>query len=115
MRLIDADSLAYEFKSIGRSYNELDYEQGWNDAIDAIVANAPTVLLKGGYDTFTADKFKKYMKEYFDKAQDNPEVAHRLFDMTMCEALDRLGYGKGLEYFYDAPKGYNVFRFPEEG
>lgn len=42
MRLIDADALE-EHKFVGNKFVQNDYQQGWNDAIDAIIDNAPTV------------------------------------------------------------------------
>lgn len=56
MRLIDADALS-EHKFVGNKFTQIGgrrngkmleavnqvYQQGWNDAIDAIVDNAPTV------------------------------------------------------------------------
>lgn len=47
MRLIDADALE-EHKFVGNKFVINDYQQGWNDAIDAIIDNAPTV--KDRYD-----------------------------------------------------------------
>lgn len=42
MRLIDADALE-EHKFVGNDFVRNDYQQGWNDAIDSIIDNAPTV------------------------------------------------------------------------
>lgn len=42
MRLIDADALE-EHKFVGNEFIRNDYQQGWNDAIDAIIDNAPTI------------------------------------------------------------------------
>jgi hypothetical protein len=42
MRLIDADKLP-EHKFTRESAKGSDYMRGWNDAIDAIIDNAPTV------------------------------------------------------------------------
>ena len=56
MRLIDADELK-EHKFVGNKFIQIGgrrngktleavnqaYEQGWNDAIDAIIDNAPTI------------------------------------------------------------------------
>lgn len=44
-RLIDADKL----KNIKWLFNDTDYTHGWNDAIDAICDNAPTVELFCSY------------------------------------------------------------------
>lgn len=44
MRLIDADKLP-EHKFNRESAKSSDYMRGWNDAIDTIVDNAPTVEL----------------------------------------------------------------------
>ena len=41
-RHIDADALE-EHKFVGNKFVINDYQQGWNDAIDAIIDNAPTV------------------------------------------------------------------------
>jgi len=42
MRTIDADALE-EHKFVGNKFVINDYQQGWNDAIDAIIDNASTV------------------------------------------------------------------------
>lgn len=59
MRLIDADVLnehkflSPQYKQIGSRRNgktleniNLAYQKGWNDAIDAIIDNAPTIEVK---------------------------------------------------------------------
>lgn len=43
MRLINADELS-EYKFIRESTKGSDYMRGWNDAIDAIIDNAPTIV-----------------------------------------------------------------------
>lgn len=40
-RLIDADALE-EHKFVGNKFVRNDYKQGWNDAIDTIIDNAPS-------------------------------------------------------------------------
>lgn len=42
MRNIDADAIA-EHKFVGNKFVRNDYQQGWNDAMDAIIDNAPTI------------------------------------------------------------------------
>lgn len=42
MRLINADALE-EHKFVGNEFVRNDYQQGWNDATDAIIDNAPTI------------------------------------------------------------------------
>ena len=64
MRLIDADELKTH-KFVGKKYVLIDktlenikaYQQGWNDAIDAIIDNAPT-----------ADDWQKYSDELWKNA-----------------------------------------------
>ena len=51
MGLIDADKLyKHKFKSTSERMDlDVEYMFGWNDAIDAIVENAPTVEQKHGH------------------------------------------------------------------
>lgn len=56
MRLIDADKLP-EHKFTRESAKGSDYMRGWNDAIDAIIDNAPTI------DTYTEDDVQYAIKE----------------------------------------------------
>ena len=51
MSLIDADKLyKHKFKSTSERMDlDVEYMCGWNDAIDAIMRNAPTVEPKHGY------------------------------------------------------------------
>lgn len=46
-RLIDANALE-EHKFVGNKFVRNDYQQGWNDAIDAIIDIAPTIEPKKG-------------------------------------------------------------------
>lgn len=56
MRIIDADKLS-EHKFTRESAKGSDYMRGWNDAIEAIIDNAPTV------DTYTEDDVHYAIKE----------------------------------------------------
>lgn len=48
MRLIDADTLnQYKF---GEQLMTSSYSEGWDDAIDAIMKDAPTVVVRDNYD-----------------------------------------------------------------
>jgi hypothetical protein len=53
MRLIDADKLP-EHKFTIESAKGSDYMRGWNDAIDAIVDNEPTVITNSVYEAYCA-------------------------------------------------------------
>ena len=61
MRIIDADKLS-EHKFTRESANGSDYMRGWNDAIDAIVDNAPTVC-NDNYSMGYQDGVKKVLSE----------------------------------------------------
>lgn len=61
MRLIDADKLS-EHKFTRESAKGSDYMRGWNDAIDAIVDNEPTVLADN-YSMGYQDGVKKVLSE----------------------------------------------------
>lgn len=72
MRLIDADELkthkflSPQVKVLGGRHNGkaivAAYQQGWNDAIDAIIDNAPTVL-HDNYSMGYQDGVKKVLSE----------------------------------------------------
>ena len=61
MRLIDADALsshkflspAYMARANSKTLTAM-YQQGWNDAIDAIVDNEPTVITNSVYEAYCA-------------------------------------------------------------
>ena len=53
MRLIDADKLP-EHKFTRESAKGSDYMRGWNDAIDTIVDNEPTVITNSVYEAYCA-------------------------------------------------------------
>ncbi len=53
MRLIDADKLP-EHKFTRESAKGSDYIRGWNDAIDTIVDNEPTVITNSVYEAYCA-------------------------------------------------------------
>lgn len=68
MRLIDADALSeHKFVSINcylksnvdSGYSQ--YKQGWNDAIDAIIDNAPTIDVVKAYNIIARGKSKDGM------------------------------------------------------
>jgi hypothetical protein len=61
MRLIDADKLP-EHKFTRESAKGNDYMRGWNDAIDAIVDNEPTVL-HDNYSEGYQDGVRKVLSE----------------------------------------------------
>ena len=92
MRLINADELKEhkffdnKFIQIGgrRNGKTLEavnraYQQGWNDAIDAIVDNAPTV------EDYTEDDINAAIKTGF---QDGYEMAKAKYDMAIKAILD---------------------------
>lgn len=60
MRYINADNLV-EHKFTRESAKSSDYMRGWNDAIDAIVDNEPTVDPKTFFDYVSRSKSKDNM------------------------------------------------------
>ena len=63
-RLIDADVLKYaKFHGVTdwTPTEETSYQRGWNDAIDAIMRNAPTVEPKHGHWVKSLDHYDRYM------------------------------------------------------
>ena len=86
MRLIDADKLIeHKFVSIDCYLkSNVDngfprYKQGWNDAIDAIIDNAPTV------DTYTEDDVQEAIKAGYQVGYELPKAK---FERPQGEWID---------------------------
>lgn len=54
----------------------------------------------------TPAEFAAEMRECAEKWRNDEETAHGVADGIMCELLDALGYGDGVQVFYDIPKWY---------
>ncbi len=80
-RLIDADKLP-EHKFTRESAKASDYMRGWNDAIDTIVDNAPTVNIQ----TAVMELYRRYQ----------PRLATNVYEfgVELQELLGRYGGGK---------------------
>jgi len=51
------------------------------------------------------EEFKKRMSE-INSHDNDEETDHKKADMLMCEVLESLGYGEGVEIFKNMPKYY---------
>jgi len=51
-------------------------------------------------------EFKERLKEIESTMRGDEEAAHSAMDDLMCEALESLGYGEGVEVFRDQEKWY---------
>ena len=79
-RLIDADKLS-EHKFTRESAKGSDYMRGWNDAIDAIVDNEPTVEIPvARWDAYCEGQKVGYEKGIEERPQEWILIAERLPD-----------------------------------
>lgn len=96
MRPIDADALE-EHKFVGNEFVRNDYQQGWNDAIDAIIDNAPTIEPKRKFiriiATYCPDDcicYKEYKgKPYFSIEYECNEELHCGYSTYNPDVLSR--------------------------
>lgn len=120
MRLIDADALK-EHKFVGNKFIQIGgrtngktleavnkaYQQGWNDAIDAIIDNAPTVaeIFKSGSAVAVRPIEERQQGEWIPVSERLPEQANQSYLVTV-------DYGDGLisscqRFFFGEGIGWN--------
>ena len=57
--------------------------------------------------TMTPEKFSESMSHLLSKHSGDPEAFHSCADDLICELLNSLGYGEGVNIFLDAEKYYS--------
>lgn len=99
MRLIDADKLS-EHKFTRESAKSSDYMRGWNDCIDTIIDNAPTV------DTYTEDDVQEAIKAGYQVGYELPKAKFERPQGKWIPVSERLPEEKmfnpsGSDFFFD--------------